>query len=255
MTELIIGAYWKNRPLSLQEYATMTTAFLTALAGMDTLFHSISWVGDKRGEQTMVTGNAAALTALIYQHAGGDGQIFDNANPNGSPTWESKGWRGFSMIYNNGVSSKAGGVTISIRAGKNDPGSINAVTIAMGIPNKSKMDFNTSNCHELIKSLFLSLVTFWHCDKGMVYTDPFSDVVFSEQITEIGWLTYLKNTNASAMRNNPDLIAAGIEMEPVSIGGTLFSIDREMVSPDNEVQVARAKLLRAKLMENKLIDN
>lgn len=255
MTELIIGAYWKNRPLSLQEYATLTAAFLTALAGVDPLFHKIYWVGEKRGEQTLVTDNANVLAELIYQQAGGSDQVYDIANPNGSPTWESKGWRGFSMIYNNGVSSKAGGVTISIRAGKNDPGSTNVVTIALGVPNKSKMDFDASNCHEFIKSLFLSLVAFWHCDKGMVFTDPFSDAVFSEQITEIGWLTYIKNTNASAMRNNPDLIAAGIEMEPVSIGGTLFSIDRDMVSPDNEVQVARAKLLRTKLLENKLIDS
>ncbi len=82
---------------------------------------------------------------------------------------------------------------------------------------------------------------------------PFKKAFLPDGLTKVGWLTYLRSPDASGMRNNPDLIAAGIEMEAVSMGGSLFSISRELPSPNNEIMVARAQLLRTKLMEYRLI--
>ena len=142
-----------------------------------------------------------------------------------------------------------------IRAGKTDKDTWNAVTIALPAKQKNSASADNAFNFGLIKDIFLKIILEWEIEKGLVFTDSFSDVICPDKMTEVGLLTYIKNSNASAMRNNPALIAAGIEMEAVSIGGSLFTIDREMVSPDNETQVARAKLLRAKLMEYGLIES
>ena len=255
MSRFLIGVYWKNRVSTLKEFASLTKKILSSLQNLNIEFTEFELVGNAPGSVFKITDDLGNLSELIYNHALDNTQIYSSTDINGDPTWEATTELGYNIIIQNGKDPSSGGITLAITAGMFNSDVVNSITLRF--PKEKYLTKETRQLfdYSITKDTILAFVTEANPAFGYVMVPNFSECISAEGRTDVGWLTYIKNSNASAMRNNPDLIAAGIEMEPVSIGGTLFSIDREMVSPDNEVQVARAKLLRAKLMENHLIDS
>lgn len=255
MSRLYLGAYWKNRKLTLREYADLTKAYLMTLMKLHPDFRTLEIPGAVPDSTIRIASDLSNLDESLMISANEKNVLYDSLDGSGRPTWEASSPLGFVTQFTNGKSRKEGGIGLIISAGHNSRHLSNAITITFSEMGAHKSNPGESLHHDFFKKVIVATIELWKPETALVSSHTFSDHLEPDGTTSVGWLTYIKNTNASAMRNNPDLIAAGIEMEPVSIGGTLFSIDRDMVSPDNEVQVARAKLLRIKLMDYKLIDN
>ena len=252
---LSLGIFWRNRPETMREYAKNLKDLLSTLKGKPFLLNDLTWVGNGTAQEARIADDLSNLDNLIFKFAADPAQVYcDNTGPCDTATWNATGAFGYLMSFHNGRSSKQGGISITVNSGLTDKDQYNFINIKF--PRLTGKDCSLEvNNYSFLKTGFTQLIEGWRPEIGRIMLPSFSDRLTESGFSDIGWLTYIKNSSASAMRNNPDLIAAGIEMEPVSIGGTLFSIDREMVSPDNEVQVARARLLRTKLMENHLIDS
>jgi Immunity protein 52 len=253
MIEITIGAYWQKRSMTLRAFADELKKHILQLTKPPFDFSNISMVGSRPNSDIKLVSDLSNLDDLVYRFGWDKKNYYENANPDGTPSWSSISDLGFRLRFTCATPRSDTSIEFSVRAGINADEISNAAVVTIQYPDSS--EGNPLIHYDYLKTILLKLLVFWKPDTGKIMSMPFIDAFLPDGFTKVGWVTYIKNSNASAMRNNPDLIAAGIEMEPVSIGGSLFTIDREMVSPDNETQVARAKLLRAKLMEYGLIES
>jgi Immunity protein 52 len=253
MNKITIGAYWQKRPITLRAFADELKKHILQLTKPPFDFSNISMVGRHPNTDIKLDTNLSNLDDLVYRFAWDKENYYENANPDGTPSWLSSSDLGFMLLFECAAPRSDMRIEFSVSAGIDDPNLSNSAYITIQYPDKNEE--NPFIHYDYLKKILLKLLLFWQPEFGKIMFMPFEDAFLPDGFTDVGWVTYIKDSNASAMRNNPDLLAAGIEMEPVSIGGSLFTIDREMVSPDNETQVARAKLLRAKLMEYRLIES
>lgn len=88
----------------------------------------------------------------------------------------------------------------------------------------------------------MQLVDFWKPEHGRLTSYAFSEAVSTSMTVAVGWLTYVRDPRAAALRNSPSL--KKLIFHPTPDGGTLMSLGRTPVSPDNPEQVENARVLR-----------
>ncbi len=163
-----LGIYWSaNRALTLRQYADATCSFLKLLRRLHPVFQALEWVGDGANSAVHLSPDLCNLNDLIYRHAGRNDAIYQDKNPDGTPSWASVGKIGYGMVYEVGKSAEASGVIM-------------------------------------------------HAPR------------------------------AATLRNDPTL--NDLIFEQLPDGGTLISLGTDIISPDNLVQVTKARRLRSRLL-------
>lgn len=251
MKEFLIGVYWYGRPLTLRQYADATREFLAHLQTKHLVFGSLEWVGDQPGSAVKLLSNLSNLDDLILQHAWDASMVYTEEDPDGCPTWQSQGVAGFDMWFNTGFSSKEGGVTISISDGMNRSSVENSVTMTFPAPGNPHFPHQEFYNYDFIKQLFLDLIQAWNPDHGLVVSREFYKKVDAHGLPGVGWLTFLRDPRAMALRN--DMALKDFIIETANHAGTLVSLDRQLISPDNTEQVEKARFLRNKLIAESLV--
>lgn len=252
MSYFNLGVYWPaDRPLSLRNYADATRAFLLMLRDMHPAFRSLEWVGDRPNAAVKLLPDLSNLDELIYRRAGSDEHIYQKANADGTPSWDSVCMFGYYMDYGTGRSANAGGLSLSISAGHDGIRTPNSVCI--GFPLQGDERFPHREFYELsfLKKLFSQMIAFWKPADGLLTSNVFSNVVADEGLPYVGWLTYLGDPRAAALRNCAAL--QGLTFEATSDGGTLISLGTDIISPDNPAQLEKARRLRAVLIAEKIV--
>ncbi len=252
MNALYIGAYWPNRPLTLRQYADETRQYLQLLANIHPVFRSLEWVGDRPNSAVKLSPDFSNLDDLISRHAGSKRYLYDNPNPDGTASWDSVCDFGYGMRYSTGKSPEDGGVSISISTGKRNLPVPNSATISFPPPDSPRFPDREFFDYEFLKSLFSQVIAFWKPKVARVTTHAFAKAVVTEGLPGVGWMTYVADPRAAALRHDSSL--KSLMFEEMPDGGLLISLDRTMISPDNMLQVEKARLLRSKLVAEKFID-
>jgi hypothetical protein len=158
---------------------------------------------------------------------------------------------GFGLTYGSVPANKAGSVTVSISAGESGTHTPNAVSIRFPSPEKTPISRDDFFNYEFVKKLFIEAIRFWKPEYGRVTSYAFSDAISSYPWSRIGWLTYLGDPRALALRNDPAL--AGVIVEPLDSRGALISLNGNIISPDDTAQLEKARRLEQKLIAEKLL--
>lgn len=251
MSYFYLGAYWPaDRPLTLRQYADATRSFLAQLQGVHPAFRTLEWVGDRPNSAVHLLPDLSNLDDLIYRHAGRDA-IYRDTNADGTPSWKSTGILGYSMDYCTGKSAQAGGISIGVTAGCHGIPTPNAISIGFPPPEDTRFPHREFHDHAFLRVLFCKVITLWAPKYGRVTSHAFAEAVSGDARPHVGWLTYLRDPRAAALRNAEAL--RGLVFESTPDGGTLISLDQAIIRPDNMAQVERARQLRSKLIAEKLV--
>ncbi|MBA5605993.1 hypothetical protein H3H36_11540 [Duganella sp. FT3S] len=251
MNYFYLGIYWFERSLTLRQYADASKAFLLELARIHPVFQSLSWVGDRPNSAIEVSPGLGNLEELISRHAGSKGNMYELANPDGTPSWLSTSIFGYSMRYNTGRPASAGGVGVSIHAGSYKCRTPNSVTVSFPAIVDERGFHRELYDYAFLKNLFCKAVALWAPMEGLITQHSFSDAITDERLPYVGWLTYLRDPRAAALRHSTDLRDLIFDQPPD--GGTLISLDTTIISPDNSAQVEKARRLRSLLIAEKLV--
>ena len=190
------------------------------------------------------------LDELIYRHAGDKG-VYEDGNSDGTPSWHSLSRSSFMMYYSTGKSKKEGRVLISITAGNLGTRMPNSVLVVFPVPENPLFPHREFFDYEFLKNLSLKCMDFWKPETGQLVSRDFGNAVHATEPPYVGWLTYMRDPRAAALRNSA--LLKGLIFEETSDGGTLISLGRAMISPDNDEQVASAQRLRKILIDEKLL--
>ncbi|MES2117266.1 MAG: Imm52 family immunity protein [Pseudomonadota bacterium] len=251
MRYFTVGAYWHKRQLTLQQYADATRTFFVQLQEFHQVFRQLEWVGTRPNSAIKVNADLGNLDELIFQYAGDSHYFHTHANPDGTPSWESTCAYGYSMIYDTGRAASGGGVGVGIRAGNAETRTPSAVTISFPAVDDARFPYREFYDYAFLKKLFLMVIRCWEPQKGLVMSHAFSHAFVDEGPTHVGWLTYLRDPRAAALRHSAAL--SGLHFEETPDGGTLISLDTQIISPDNFAQVEKARRLRSKLIAEKIV--
>ncbi len=242
-----LGIYWPaNCALTLRQYADATRSFLTLLRRLHPVFQALEWVGDGANSTVHLSPDLCNLNDLIYRHAGRDDAIYQDKNPDGTLSWASVGKFGYGMVYETGKSAEASGVSIRIKAGCYGIPTPNAIWLGFPLTSDVNFPYREFYKYEFLMTLFTKMIEFWKPANGLVTTHPFSNAITDDAPPYVGWLTYLHAPRAAALRN--DLTLHDLIFEQLPDGGTLISLGTDIISPDNLVQVTKARRLRSRLL-------
>ncbi len=248
----VLGAYWPNRPLTLRQYADETRQYLLLLGSIHPVFRSLEWVGNRPNSAVKLLPDLGNLDELIYRNAGSRRFQYDDANPDGTPSWNSVCDFGYGMRYDTGKLAADGGIGISLSTGKRNLRTPNSTTITFPPQEHSSFAPREFFDYEFLRHLFSQVAAFWKPARGLLTSHAFSRAVIGDEMPGVGWLTYVGDPRAAALRHDTSLKSLLFEEMPT--GGLLISLDRKMISPDNMLQVEKARLLRSKLVAEKFID-
>jgi hypothetical protein len=251
MSKFYAGVYWKDRSLTLRQYADLTRDFFVRLQEIHPVFRTLEWVGDRPNSEIEVSPDLANLDDLIYRHAGSRQRVYSNPNPDGTPSWSSAHELGFGMRYGTHPSNTLNSVEIGIRAGMSGERFNNAVTLGFPVPSEAGFLNRDFYDYDFLKKLFSAMRIVWKPQFGLVVSDDFSDVVEGKASRDVGWMTYVRDQRALALRNDSAL--KGLIVEEAPDGGVLLSLGHAIISPENTEQVELARLLRRRLISEKLI--
>lgn len=251
MDEYVIGLYWKGNPLTLREYADKVREFLHFLEQTHPVFEAMEWVGDEKEPVVKLMPKLSNLDKLIYKHAGGNDQVYNVANPDGTPVWASVGWRGFNMNFVNCGSQEDGMVAVNIHAGKSSEQVYNTVTIQFPTPDHLNFPHPEFYIFGFIRDLFIEAIKFWQPEKARIFSFDFAEAVEDTKPYIGGWLVYLADPRVLELRSDPAL--ADFRVEPVAGKGGLLSFKDEVVFVNDAEHVEKAQRLRGKLIERKLV--
>lgn len=251
MSYFNLGAYWPARELTLRQYADVTHAFLLLLQQIHPVFRDLVWVGTRPNSAIELAANLGNLDALILAHAGSARNVYSSANPDGTPSWQSTCTAGYSMVYDTGKSADGGGLSIGIRAGSYASRTPNALTISFPLENDVRFPYREFFEYAFLRNLFSQVVAFWKPETALLTSHLFSKAFVSGELPIVGWLTYLRDPRAAALRNSATL--SNLNFEQMPDGGTLISLDTAIISPNNSVQVESARRLRHLLIAEKLV--
>jgi hypothetical protein len=247
--EFYIGAYWHGRQLTLRQYADAIHAFIKLLRRMHPVFQVMEWVGDRPNAAIKLTSDLSNLDELIYCHAG-DGSVHENANADGTPSWSSVCKSSFIMYFATG-SKKEGRILISITAGSLNSRTPDSAVMTLPPPDHPLFLHREFFQYDFLKKLFLQYMDFWKPEEGLLTDHAFSNAVSPTDVSYIGWLTYMRDPRAAALRKSASL--KGVTFEEALDGGTLISLGGAMISPANNEQVEKAQRLRSILIDEKII--
>jgi hypothetical protein len=250
MNRIFLGAYWKSRSLTLRQYADLTRDFFLRLQAIHPVFRTLEWVGDRPDSEIAVSPDLANLDDLIYRRAGSE-RVFSNPNPDGTPSWDSACRLGFAMTYGSHPANSGNSVVVGIDAGTSSETFTNSATLYFPGENIAGFTHREFYEYDFLKELFSIMRIVWTPKFGLVVSDEFSDAVAGKESRDVGWLTYVRDHRALALRN--DIALKGLIVEEAPDGGVLLSLGRAIISPDNMEQVELARLLRRRLISEKLI--
>lgn len=251
MSSFYLGVYWHSRQLTMRAYADATHRFIHLLRTAHPAFALLEWVGDRPGTAVRVASDLSNLDELIYHHAWDKTRRYEHANPDGAPAWESVSKLGYGMDYSTGGSKKEGYLFVSISAGITAPEIFNSVLIEFPAPDHPKFFYREFFDDSFLTKLFSQCVHLWRPESGRVTSHSFNQAVAPASPPVIGWLTYVRDPRAAALRNSPQL--KNLIFETTPDGGTLISLGRTPISPDNAEQVEQARLLRQILLDERLV--
>jgi hypothetical protein len=106
--------------------------------------------------------------------------------------------------------------------------------------------------YNFLRNLFAQVIAFWQPQQGLLTSIAFSDAMAGAQLPRAGWLTYAHNPRTAALRNRPAL--KDLLFDTTLDGGTLISLDRTPVSPDNALPIEQARRLRQTLIDEHLVE-
>lgn len=251
LNDYYVGAYWKVRMLTLLEYANQVKGFLNQLQTLHPVFGGLYYVGNKPNSEVKLTSDLSNLDDLIVKFSWDPKGKYENANLDGTPSWESTHSRGYRMVFNNGKSAKEGGVTISISVGMYSIWLNNAVIIEFpandpGFP----IEFSS---YELIEKIFKLTVNFWRPEAALYTSYKFNEKVSygsNEDFTtwQIGSLTYL---------DNPEVVKElplGVDCQLLETGGPMIITLKETLSAENIEHVTKAISIRDALANKGLLN-
>lgn len=251
MSYFNLGTYWHGRSLTLQQYADEAHGFFSELVRLHPAFQTLSWVGDRPNSAVSISAELSNLADLIYDYAGSKRHLYEHANADGTPSWQSTCIFGYSMRFCTGKPASAGGLSVSIRAGSTECPIPNAVTISFPDVEDPTFSHREFYNYKFLRGLFLSVIGFWKPERGLVTQHAFSEAVSGDELPYVGWFTYLRDPRTAALRNSVSL--AGLEFDDEPDGGTLISLGRTIISPGNHAQVEKARRLRNLLIAEKLV--
>jgi hypothetical protein len=250
MSRFYAGAYWKDRSLTLKQYADLTRDFFVRLQAIHPVFRTLEWVGDRPNSEIAVSPDLSNLDDLIYRRAGSE-RVYSNPNPDGTPSWNSACRLGFAMTYGSHPSNTGNSVEVGIDAGMSSEYATNSVTLDFPGPNEAGFPHREFYDYGFLKELFSIMRIVWKPQFGRIVSHEFSDAVAGREPPVVGWMTYVRDQRALALRNDSAL--KGLIVEEAPDGGVLLSLGRAIISPDNMEQVELARLLRRRLISEKLI--
>jgi hypothetical protein len=252
MNEFTMGIYWYERQLTLRQYADISQAFIKQLKEIHPVFQFLEWVGDRPNNAVKLASDLDNLEGLIYTHAPSKEAIYQKPDKDRTASWDSFGVAGFDMRYSTGKAVPGGRMSVWIGAGRTGmPRFANGVTI--NFPSRENADFTCKEFfdYDFLKRLLLHLIAFWKPEDGRLTSYPFSEAVSTSMVVVVGWLTYVRDPRATALRNSPQL--KNLIFETTPDGGTLISLGRTPIAPDNAEQVEQARRLRQVLIDEGLV--
>jgi hypothetical protein len=241
MSEFFLGLYWQNRPITLRQYAYRTKQFLVLLQETHSVFQSMAWVGNRPGSAVKLGVDLSDLDDLVYRHSWNRERTFEPHNVDGSPTWETLAPLGYHMSFSTMCSDARDSVDISIHAGSPSSISYNAITIGYPAVRGEKFPYPEFYDYEFLLSLFEKSVRYWAPSHGLLTSHTFLRTLQAQGLPRVGWLTYLRDAEAGALRGERAM--AGCIVEALDVGGVLIALDREFISPTNSGQLQKANML------------
>ena len=118
MNDFFLGLYWKNRPITLRQYASNTKQFLVLLQETHSVFQSLEWAGERPGSAIKLSADLSNLDDLVYRHSWNRERVFEPHNVDGSPTWETLAPLGYHMSFSTESSDIRNSVDIGIHANR-----------------------------------------------------------------------------------------------------------------------------------------
>lgn len=205
------------------------------------MFQSLEWIGNRPGSAVKLSVDLSDLDDLVYRHSWNRELTFEPHNVDGSPTWETLAPLGYHMSFSTACSDARDSVDISIHAGSPSNISYNAITIGYPGVRGEKFPYPEFYDYEFLLLLFEKSVRYWAPSHGLLTSHAFVRAIPAQGLPRVGWLTYLRDTNAEALRGEHAM--EGCIVEELDGGGALIALDREPISPTNAEQIQRAKML------------
>lgn len=237
-----LGAYWKNRRLTMREYIAASKQYLAELQALHPVFRElVSW-GNTADSAVVLRPDLSNLDDLILSRSYSKDAIYSRPRPDGGPTLESDCSRGFISNYSNNRDPRDGKVQVMITAGSFSPWLSNAVVI-----NLPTMRFPEFLEYGFVHRLLALSVKCWLPQMSVVSSNEFRDKLGGEGGRKtIGWLTWFADP---AVR---EALPAGVESELLG-NGVLVTTTRAVLSADYPAQVETASRIRSALQSKGLL--
>ncbi len=232
MANLYLGAYWKQRRLSLREYIAKCKHFLTTLRDAHPMFRQlVSW---ERTEDSAIVlfADLSNLDEAIVRHAPSENARYSHAGPNGEPSLDSECEDGFVTVYSNEQPSDGEKLSISITAGAHSQWLNNAVVIRFpqGSDEFAQYDF--------VRDLLMTTIGCWNPEFAVVSSHAFNDRVDEDGDWQaIGWMNWFRDSSVARA------LPKDIECTQWK-GGILLTTTRERLTPDSPTHVSTARRVR-----------
>lgn len=243
MDKLILGAYWKNRALTLRQYVDSVRGFLALLRELHPVFSRLEWVGDRPNSAVEISSDLANLEEIILRHSWDKRDLKGSVNADGAPAPSATNQIGFQIMF--ATKDWPGtDVTISIGAGALSSVLSNAVVIEFRDGNGGSLLHSEFFGYDFLKELFGRIIQYWKPDTALVTLRDFAKRVCPDGPSKAGWLTYAADPRAAKL-------ASRFATEALEVPGTVFTLGRQGISAENADQVATAIKLKDALQEMK----
>jgi len=240
MNEFLLGAYWKARGLTLQEFADLVRGFVQLLRKVHPAFATLQWVGDRPDSSVRISDDLENLRELIFRHSWERRDIRGQWTIEGIPSGDATNDVGFGFTLNTGKSSKEGGITVGIRAGNPKPPVPNSVTIAFPGPEDERFEHRSFFDYQFLKGLFVETIRYWQPERAVVTARDYSKLVYPAGPAKSGWLTYFTDSRAAEL-------ARAFPTEPLEVPGTVLTLGPNVLSARDPDQLSVGIRLRDSL--------
>ncbi len=236
LDSLYLGAYWRNRRMTLREYAAVTQRFLARLRELHPLFQElVSW-GDTEDSAVALLPDLANLEGLILTRNHGRDAIYSHPGPDGGPSLDSECRRGFIMNYSTHRAAVQENVQVMITAGVYSPALTNALVI--DFPRAGSQEFQQ---YEFSRALLGVVVECWQPRMALITSPSFRDKLGGEGGPRtIGWMTWFADVAVK------EALPSGTDAEPMR-GGVLVTTARDVMSTGLSEHLSTAQRIQDRL--------
>ena len=138
MTKITIGAYWQKRTITLREFADELKKHILQLTKPPFDFSNISMVGNTPNSDIKLDNNLSNLDDLVYRYAWDSELIYENANPDGTPSWLSSSSLGFMLDFTCTAPRSDTRIQFGVSAGINSGEINNSAIVKIQCPEPSE---------------------------------------------------------------------------------------------------------------------